>query len=154
MTSLLLPPQPRQRSLWEQRLTETDSEYRQFLLWLGSVPRPAPAEPALASCQDWASRAEAYDRLHTLPESSGECLAETVDTLVRGALVQTRRWLEQQATTHEPVDVSQTVRVLEAVARLQEVASAGRPTQPRDFASMSDEDLWLIDEAARLLQGR
>lgn len=136
-----------QRQPWDQRFSETDSEYRTFRRWLETEPRPPPSEPELVSRQEWMRRAEAYDLIHSMPASPGARLAATVDMLTAGTFIQAGRWLEQLQTRHEEVDPAQISRILETIARLKEVADAGRERQAPNLEGLDEYELLVLDES-------
>ena len=142
------------RDPWAQLLTETDSEFRAFDRWLRAVPRIAPNEITLAERHSWAERAQAFDLLHDAPEDLTSKLTEVVMNMTDGALIASRRWLLEQIGSTEPVDPKTITRILDTIARLQEVAENSRAGKQQDFSALSDEDLYVIDESRRLLAGR
>jgi len=137
---------------WDQRLSESDSEYRAFDRWLKTAPRPLPSESALAVRHGWAERASAFDLVMATPEDPGQCLAELVDTALRGGLIEARRWYLQVLQSNEPVDPKNFLKVIETVARVKEVADAGRRNEAPDYSDLTDDELWVIIEAAKLGQ--
>lgn len=141
------------RDPWLQLLTESDSEFRAFDQWLRAAPRYVPPEPALAARHDWAMRAKAYDQLHDAPQDLPGQLTEIVGNLTLGALVESRRWLADSVRSTSPPDPRLIAKILDTVARLQEVAIQSR-AETQDFSTLTDDELWVIDEARRLAEGR
>lgn len=143
------------REVWEQRLTETDSEYRAFTRWLEtSGGRPLPAEPALAHREQWAERAIARDEQLALPTDLPSMLAHCAHSLVRGAMVQAARWSQHTALHPQEIDLQIVLRILQTMAKLQ---AASQAAAADDFilpSHLTLEELEGIDRAIQLLQAK
>lgn len=139
------------REAWDQRLTESDSEFRAFRRWLETIPRSLPPEPALAQREEWQRRAQAWDELHELPQDPGRLVQIQYLALQRAGAVQARRYLRDVVASEDYVPPPRAVELCLAVAaKFQELYQAGQ-TVTIDTSTLTDEELYALDEAARLL---
>jgi hypothetical protein len=141
-------------SLWDQRLAESDSEYRAFRRWLDASPRTSPAEPDLAIRHDWSSRAQAFDALRHVPTDPAAAFQALINTTLQGAIVAADLYLRGVlAGTIEP-DPRHPVQVINALARVQEVWQARPSDAPELFhEDLPTEVLEIIDEIKLLKAG-
>lgn len=146
--------------LWQQLPDESVPEYQAFLEWLDQgTSRGAPAQrwQLVATTNDWAQRALAYERASDL--AAGDAAGSTpehqiVSNLTRMVQIEVKKLLDQSAKTQQPVVPLK--ELIAAMGLIQQFADAGlaAKSQKTDLSKYTTEEIKEIVRVQNMMRQR
>lgn len=155
MTDLTRPPAPPP----PQMSDETDGDYRVFVAWFSTFPRPTPLSVGcaeLAASNSWAARAQAWEwqqRLRLAERSPSELLRElVVDQVLTGRIAAAKILDGEAGSKTLTAGGEATLDRLSKLAELNRALPAPPAEEGIDWTKLTQEERAQVLEAMALVR--
>jgi hypothetical protein len=135
---------------WAKQPEESDDEFALFCIWLLRTPRPAPdpADRLIATRNEWASRATAWDNWAKIPKSDQDVASKLKDDTIRAAGISLDKIVRAELSAgHLVMSVKEAITLLTVAQKF--IDERRDNPESVDLTSLTDEELEQFEELSR-----